>query len=204
MRSKTLDLSEPDGSTVTVPMGSYIGPVAHQMATNAIVMPPEAMLQRAEQTLAVSPVPGYPGFISDEIRTLAAYRCQHLMGVADLIWQAIINAAPEAWMYAVHEAAEIEALTAAGIDLLQRSAWERHMPQAHAVACIVEAGFLKAWADYLGYNTTTMALEINNPVRKQFTSHRSVIVDVQYTTGWEWPNISEEADAVAFFQEILL
>ena len=90
-------------------MTEYIGSLGQQMAHLAQVMPSVAELLEAERVLSQSPVPGYRGFTADEVRTLAAYRCQFAAGVNDGVWAAIVQNRPEAWLYAIHEAAEIEA-----------------------------------------------------------------------------------------------
>jgi hypothetical protein len=202
LRSKSLTLPDLDANAEAAPV-PYVGPTARQMAVRAAVLPPEIALRKAEQTLATSPVPGYPGFIPEEVRALAAYRCQFLSGREDAVWQAIVDAASEAWLYAVHEAAEIEALVASGIDYLQTDELKHHLLSAHITACTVEDGFLWAWTSHLGYNTTEMALEITNPIRKQFASHRQNIVSVQRHTTWPWPDEAQLNEAIAFYRRIL-
>jgi hypothetical protein len=202
LRSKLLTPPDHDDAEST-PINSYIGSVAQQMAAKAAIMPLEAVVQQAEQTLATSPVPSYPGFTPEEIRALAAYRCQFLAGDSDTVWKMIVAGGPETWMVAIHEAAEIEAYCAAGIDFLDPIAWKRRFAEMHILACIAEARFLKAWATHLGYNTTELALEINHPIRKPFRAHRSNVTDVQHKTGWDWPDEVQELKAVAFFKRIL-
>jgi hypothetical protein len=184
-------------------MKGYIGPVAQQVASNATTIPLMTALLMAQDVLKVSPVPDYPGFTIEEVRVLAAYRCQHRIGTEDIIWQHIVSGLPEAWLYAVHEAAEIEAFVAFGIDFLQRQIWEPFLPKAHVMACIAEDSFLKAWADHLGYNTTEMALEIANPIRRQHLSYWANVDAVQMVSGWAEPSESQELQAQAFYKWIL-
>ena len=183
-------------------MSDYIGSESQAIATGAHVQISASQVRQAELHLAARPVQGYAAFSTAEIEVLAVYRFV-LGGGNDQIWAAIVAGKPEAWMYAIHEAAEIEAFTAAGIDFTNPQEIKRDLSACHVIACIAEDRFLHTWASGLGYNTTEIALEIQNPIRRGYPSHRFWITRIMATTGALWPDEDQEHEAQSFYKRIL-
>jgi hypothetical protein len=183
-------------------LSGYIGSEAQIIAVRASNQAPLSQVTQAAHHLASAPVSGYAGFSTAEIQVLGVYRYV-LGGSNDRIWSAIVDGKPEAWMYAIHEAAEIEAFATAGIDFTNRQKVEQNLSTCHIAACIAEDHFLHKWASELGYNTTETALEIQNPIRKGYPSHRIWIARIIATTEAVWPDEDQEGQAERFFRRIL-
>src|SRR5438045_3426698 len=66
-------------------------------------------LGSAERVLAASPVSGREPFSIAEVRLVGAYRLRVARGGYEFVWPTIVAGEPEAWIYAVHEAAELQA-----------------------------------------------------------------------------------------------
>jgi hypothetical protein len=183
-------------------LAAYIGePAALLRQASRVTMPNRTQLRDAARVLAQSPVQGQQGFTRQEVRVLAAYRSQFAAKTsADPIWEAIYQGQPEAWLYAVHEASEIEAFQAMGVNPFDWAQWRLHFLEAHEKEVIAENAFLLAWAKQLGYTTSEMALEMANPLRRPLLGQLSRL---QRRTGWPDPSVSELEQARQFFRRVL-
>ena len=69
----------------------------------------EDEIQAAVRVLSANPVDGEPEITEENIRLVSQYRLSFSLGNADPIWQEIWQGKPTAWVYAIHETAELQA-----------------------------------------------------------------------------------------------
>ena|SRR5579872_351493 len=186
-------------------MGSYIRSVRWLSArSKRVASPPEMDVVAARHVLSHSPVGGYPSFTGTEVRLLALYRVASGGGLADSVWQSIVAARPEAWIYAIHEAIEMQAFTDIGADPFSKAEWRDHLPEAHLRATIYEVQFLRDWARQEGLDAPEVAIAMENPMRNVFPAqHRTLLATLQARQGWLWPTDGERRTAQRFWQAIL-
>ncbi len=185
-------------------MGSYIRSVQRlTRQARRVVIPPEESIQAALRVLARSPVIKYPPFMEAEVRLLGAYRAQQPYGIYDPLWQDITNGLPEAWIYAVHEAAEMQAFADMGVNPFVADTFRRNLEEAHLQAAAIEIQYLQDWAQQIGHHLPELALETENPIRKQFSGHLKLLTELKARLNWPDPTDSELTTARQFWTHIL-
>ncbi len=168
--------------------------------------PPQSELQAALRVLAHSPVSGYLPFSSEEVETVGKYRellaPRRLTHRADDFWNAIVNGEWYAWLVAVHEAAEIDALTRFGInpfDSRQFNAFNTFsnpdFTAAHVETSLIELQYIQDWAKQLQYATSLVAIAMQHPINRSLNpTYQQFVKTLQTREGWPDPT-QEELDA---------
>ncbi len=95
-------------------------------------------LQAAQDVLSLIPVVGYGTFTEAEVHAIGVYRLAVSQGAYDAVWRGIVGHAPEAWVYAVHEAAELQAFVDLTINPFDAIIRQLSLLEAHTHAVIVE------------------------------------------------------------------
>ena len=188
-------------------MADYI-PVAERLTYQArhVVPPPEAEIQQAVRVLSNCPVPGFASFDEAEARLVGIYR-EYLSPRTinlrrDGIWDAIISDDWYAWIVAVHEAAELQAFAEQGINPFNRDRFNKHLEKAHLRGTVVELRFLCAWAKSLNLDVSELAIETENPIRKQTKGHPFLLQGLQVENSWATPTSEELALATLLWRQI--
>jgi hypothetical protein len=159
-------------------------------------------MQAVIRFLADSPVAGYAGFTEEEVRLVAAYMAAVSPGGYNFFWRSIILGYTEAWAYAVHEAAELQAFADMGINPFDSAQRDAHLEEAHLDAVVAELRFLRAWAMHLQIDAPELAIEMENPVRKQSYHHANLLRALQARMGYPDPMATERRRARQFWQQI--
>jgi hypothetical protein len=168
-----------------------------------MLLPPEEEVLAAIGILSRSPVHGYAPFDEEEVRLIAAYRVYASRGAIDVVWRGISEGDWNSWIYAIHEAAEIQTFADMGFNVFDRVAFDRHLSQAHLHATLVELRYIQQWAGQVGLDTPELALETENPMRKQFPElHRALLTALAAHQGWSAPSTAELQTARAFWEQI--
>jgi hypothetical protein len=164
--------------------------------------PPAHEVKAARDALSHCPVRGYASFTAKEVRLVGYYLCR--LDPDATYWKAIASGLPEAWMLAVHEAAELDAFSQAKVNPFDAEEWEAYQPEAHLQAIATEVQFLKAWADQLAIDVSEAAIEQSNPFRKQFShQHRINLARLATRLDWDEPEEADIAAAEQFWDRIL-
>lgn len=159
-------------------------------------------LDRAVFNLRRSPVEGFPSFARLEVTLIARYRLQFTRH--DDVWRSVVDGRPETWIFAIHEAAELDSFARSRVNPFDRTQFLSGFRTAHFTAIRVELDFLAGWPDQLGVRTSRFAIEWTNPIRGQYTAnHRRTLDDIAGQNGWAEPNDSELACARQLWAIIL-
>ncbi len=176
------------------------------LLAQGIFVPPDEEVEQAKRVLEISPAVGYPAFAEGEVRLIGVYRealsPRMLSGRIDEVWQAIVEDEFYAWLYAVHEAAELQEFANQAVNPFDRVQWNAHWKQPHLRAVLFELQYLRVWARQLGEEVPELALEMQHPIRGGYGSHKLFVQDVQTQTGWLMPTLSELQAASQFWQQI--
>lgn len=167
------------------------------------ILPPDREIEATLHALSGSPVVGYEPFTEAEVRLIAAYRSKMARGSYDAVWRGLVGNAPEAWAYAIHEAAELQALADLGLNPFDTTLQQESFEEAHLRAVIRELFYLKDWSRQAAIETSELAIEIENPLRKLFGSQARLVRLLQSRQGWQQPTASERQAARRFWQRIL-
>jgi hypothetical protein len=169
-----------------------------------IALPDDHELQAALGVLAQSPVVGYVSFTEAEVRLLGAYRAfVSQTGGYESVWSSIVGGDWNAWIYAVHEAAELEALAEMGFNPFDSPTWNSNWQEAHLNAVLEELRFLTQWAAQEGWEAPPLAIERENPERKQYPASHARLIDwLQQSQQWSVPTPAECETASQFWQTI--
>ena len=184
-------------------MGAYIQAVAElsEWARNVSGFP-EAEIQAAIAFLARCPVAGYPPYDEDEVRLVAAYLAESGGISYNQFWRGMVAGYAEAWSYAVHEAAELQAFADAGVNPFDAAQRRNSLKAAHLQATIVELRFLSKWARQRQFDTSEMAIELANPIRSQLSSHRELAEELQAHQSYPAPTPEQLESARQFWRQI--
>jgi hypothetical protein len=184
-------------------MSSYIPEIATLAAqAPASLIPSATELIAAGSVLAQCPVTTYPAFSEDEVCILGCYR--YSFSLVDPIWKSVVIGLPEAWVIAVHEAAELDAYAGMGLNPFDKEQWLDGLEEAHLKATSVEVEFLKRWAEQSDLTLPELAIEIANPMRGQFPrEHALLITKLIGTYGWPLPTENEQEAARQWWARIL-
>jgi hypothetical protein len=183
---------------------SYIDAVSKlTQQSEAIASPPRRQLNAALRILFNNPVPGEPAFTALEVGLIGKYRITFATGLNDPIWQAIYSGHPEAWIYAIHEAAELQEFSKLGADPFVMEERTQNLYDAHLCATIFEIQYEQKWATHLGYFTSEMALEVENPLRNWIRHHDRLLEAIQAQTGWHPATETEQIAAQMFWNALL-
>jgi hypothetical protein len=164
---------------------------------------PDVEIQAGLILLSYAPVSEYRGFTENEVRLVAKYRRTFPLGANDPVWKAIYTAQTEAWVYAIHESAELQAFADMEVNPFDVKLRIAYLAEAHLRATIAELHYLQIWAAQLKLTTSEMALEESNPLRNWTRQHRHQLIDLQIRTGWPQPTAAELQDALSFWRQIL-
>jgi hypothetical protein len=170
----------------------------------ASVSPVQTQIDAAVRHLAINPLPGEPGMAQVQVRLIGKYRLSYPLGTADTVWKAIYSGWPEAWIYAVHELAELQAFCDIGVDPFNFALRMENLSEAHLRAIIVELGFLQRWAIYMGMAIGELAIEAENPLRAWIRNHWQLMAQLQSRTGWDIPGPDDLILARSFWQTTLV
>jgi hypothetical protein len=163
----------------------------------------EEGIQAAMKRLSHSPVVGYEPFTEQEVRLIAAYRATLTLGGYDFVWPGIVAGGWEAWIYAIHEAVELEVFATLNVNPFDFDEWKRNWSEPHRVAVLYELRFLQDWAMQSGFKTTEIAIETENPIRGILVhEHRNFIGSLREHTAWLPPSFEELQTARQFWQFI--
>jgi hypothetical protein len=187
-------------------MERYIGDVKRLLRqAGSIALPLEAEIQSAIKALSVSPVAGYPPFTAEEVYLLAAYRVALAQSLMDDTWKRIVNGEDLAWIYALHESAEIHHLQTRGVNPFRSVTESSFFAEAHLQATLIELQYLQEWAVQYGIEVSLSAIERTNPVRGQFPhAHRLLLLHLETHQNWLTPLPEELERAHQFWRRILI
>ena len=185
-------------------MASYITSVTRILEqAEPLVELSEPEVKDAIHTLSQSPVLGFPAFTPAEVSLLGIYRRFVSQGALDVVWQGMVAGDWNAWPYAIHEAAELQAFFDLEVDVFDCVEYGRMLWEAHVQATLVELQFLSTWAEQREWRTSKLALEMQNPMRKQFPfAHQKLLDALSEQEGWMPPTPAFLEDARAFWQAI--
>jgi hypothetical protein len=192
-------MNRPSNPPIYIPAaGTLLYQIGH------IVMPDDHELQTALGVLSQSPVVGYAQFTEVEIRLLGAYRAfVSQAGGYESVWSSIVEGDWNAWIYAVHEAAELQAFADRSINPFDSATWHSNWQEPHLKGVLAELQFLTDWALQEGWAAPPLAIERENPERKQYpTSHARLIDRLQQRQQWLAPTPAECETATRFWQTI--
>lgn len=174
--------------------------------TKGLIVPPNSEIRAACSILSNSPVAGYPRFIPTEVRLLGIYRetlnPRSLSGRMDDVWIDIVQNEWYAWLYAVHEAGELQAFAEIDVNPFDLSMWKSHWKVPHLRATVGELRFLRGWSRRLGIDVPELAIESEHLLRKGYASHVQFIRDLQADQYWSASTSSELEAARQFWQQI--
>jgi hypothetical protein len=166
------------------------------------LIPPEVELHAASYVLSRCPIQMYPAFTEMEVRIVGCYR--YSFSLSDPVWKSIFAGSPEAWIFAVHEAAELNAFAQMGLSPFDKQQWLDGLGEAHLQATVVEVEFLKRWSEQSGLTLSELAIEAANPIRGQFTrEHTLLIAKLARNYGWSLPAENEQEQARQWWLQIL-
>lgn len=172
-----------------------------------IAQPPEAELRAVTRMLSQSPVVGYVPFAETEVSLIGVYRSsigrRYNPVHFDPVWRDIVAGVPEAWTYAVHKAAEIQAFVDLGANPFDYVQFDRYLEDAHRHAVVNELRFQQAWAAQVGFDMTELALETANRLRGQFPGHARFVQQLQLHQGWPTPSDEQQQSAEQFWLLLL-
>lgn len=168
--------------------------------------PPEPEIQAALVVLGRSPVTAFPPMNETETRLIAAYRetlnPRLLTGRMDDVWEAIADGEWYAWLYAVHETAELQEFASGATNPFDRQQWNTNWRNAHLRATLYELRYLRAWANQLGTDAPELALELRHPIRSGFGAHARHVADLQLLAGFASPTVDELSAAALVWYKI--
>jgi hypothetical protein len=139
-----------------------------------------------------------------QVLLIGKYRLSYPLGVADPVWKAIYAGWPEAWIYAIHELAELQAFHDIGVNPFHLALRMENLSEAHLRAIIVELRFLQRWAIHLGMTAGELAIEAENPLRAWIRNHQQLMIQLQSHTGWDAPTPEALVSARLFWQTVLV
>jgi hypothetical protein len=136
---------------------------------------------------------------------MAAYRAQlSKTGGYDFIWPAIVLGEPLAWVYAVHEAAELQAFADLGVNPFDRAQFAEYLPEAHLRATVAELRYLRYWARQEGLDAPELTFAMENPVLKAYPDSQARWIGLlQSHENWPPPTYRERRKAAQFWQRVL-
>lgn len=186
-------------------MADYIQAVGRlSLQARTVVALPETEIEAALGFLSYSPVAGYPAFIEEEVRLVAAYRAAvTAAGSYDFVWRSIAAGDSEGWIYAVHEAAELQTFADMGVNPFDATQRSLYFEEAHKRATLVELRYLRDWSRDLNLNTSELALEMENPIRGTSHTQAQWIDSLQSEQNWPAPTDVELQEARQFWQHVL-
>lgn len=168
-----------------------------------IPLPAMPEMQQAAEALVSSPVAGFRSFSSCEVQLVGQYRTFVSRGSLDVVWKGIVKGDWNAWLYAVHEASELQAFADLGVNPFDLDSFERDLSEAHLRATISELQYSRRWAAQIGLDLSEIAIEIVNPMRSLFPpAHRKLIHALQVREGWADPTAEQMQLGNEFWRSI--
>jgi hypothetical protein len=168
--------------------------------------PPASERRAVLSVLQQSPVSGYSAFIDVEVGLLGVYRetlnPRALSGRIDDVWDDMRTGQWYAWLYAIHEAAELQAFADIGHNPFDVVQWRANWKIPHLRATTAELLYLRAWSQQLGMNIPELAIESEHPIRSGYAPHLKQMQDLQAFHGWPTPTVAERQAAQQFWQQI--
>jgi hypothetical protein len=164
-------------------------------------LPPDELIA-ATKALSHPPVSGYAAFDVNEVRLIGQYRLAvSAEGGYETVWPSIVRGLPEAWVYAVHEAAEIQAFADLGVNPFAPDEFMVYLEEAHIRATLAELRFLKDWSKQSNLEASELAIEVANLERAQFKAgHARLLNELRGRQGWSLPTAREIEIAAEFWR----
>ena len=168
--------------------------------------PPQAEILSVLQMLTNNPVEGYPAFTFREVRLMGVYRellnPRIVTGRIDDVWEDIRRGEWYGWLYAVHEAKELQAFVDIGVNPFDMVSWRHYWKACHLCATAFELQYLRDWAVQLGFDVPEIAIEQTHPIRGRYAVHAQHLRDLREAEGWQEASEDDLPTAAGFWQQI--
>ncbi len=152
--------------------------------------------------LSRCPVLEYHAFTEQEVRLIAAYMKAASGHAYNAFWRSMVSGYPEAWTYAVHEAAELQAFAERSLNPFDAGQHNAYLAEAHLKATVQELVFLRAWAKQLQLRAPELAIEMENPIRSQSVRHKNFLETLRGYQQYPEPTLEELQIARQFWQRL--
>ena len=184
-------------------MQFYIQDAERLNSFQTIDTPPQSEIQAAARVLAHNPVVGSLLFSIEVVELVGKYRellaPRRLTHRIDDFWNAIVSGEWYAWLVAIHEAAEIDALARRGInpfDSRQFNAFNTFnnpdFAAAHVEASLIELQYIQEWAKQLQRATSLVAIALQHPINRSLNpNYHQFVKTLQTREGWPDPTQEE-------------